>query len=310
MEWLNYHHLLYFWLVARRGSIAAASAELRLSPPTVSAQIHKLEENFGAQLLRRSGRRLVLTDTGKLVMPYAEEIFALGRELDDAVRGADTARHLRLAVGVTDAVPKMLAYRLLEPAFQLKQPVQLVCHESSPARLFAELAVHELDLVIGDAPAGADVRIRLFNHHIGDCGMVFCALPELARRFRRHFPHSLDGAPLLLSEQGGVRPRLDHWLEAKEVRPWVAGRFDDFSMARTFAARGRGILPAPALVEKELRGQHGLVRVGITADVLYSYYVISIDRRIQHPATRAIFEAARQNLFRAPLRRGAASSRN
>jgi len=311
MEWLNYHHLLYFWLVARRGSIAAASAELRLSPPTVSAQIHKLEEAFGAQLLRRSGRRLVLTDMGKLVMPYAEEIFALGHELGDTVRGTDTARHLRLAVGVTDAVPKMLAYRLLEPIFELKQPVQIECHESSPTRLFAELAVHELDMVIADAPAGADVRIRLFNHHIGDCGVVFCAVPEIARRFRREFPHSLNGAPLLLlGEQGGIRPRLDHWLESLQVRPWVAGRFDDFSMSRTFAGRGRGILPAPALVEKELRQEHGLVRVGYTDKVLYSFYLISIDRRIQHPAIRAIFDAARHNLFRTPLRRGAASGRN
>ena len=310
MEWLNYHHLLYFWLVARRGSIAAASAELRLSPPTVSAQIHRLEQAFGAQLLRRSGRRLVLTDMGKLVMPYAEEIFSLGRELGDAVRGTDMARHLRLAVGVTDAVPKMLAYRLLEPAFELKQPVQIVCHESSPARLFAELAVHELDLVIADAPAGADVRIRLFNHHIGDCGVVFCAVPELAQRYRKNFPRSLNGAPLLLlSDQGGIRPQLDHWLEALQVRPWIAGRFDDFSMSRTFAAKGRGILPSPVLVEEELKKHHGLVRVGYTESVRYSFYMISIDRRIQHPATRAIFDAARQRLFRPRrLRRRAAAS--
>lgn len=293
MEWLNYHHLLYFWLVARRGSVAAASAELGLAPPTLSAQIRTLEDNLGAKLFQRSGRRLVLTDVGKLVMPYAEEIFALGRELNDAVKGRATGRHLRLAVGVTDAVPKFLAYRLIEPALQLENPVQVVCHEASPARLFAELAVNELDLVIADAPADPDVRIRLFNHFIGDCGVSFCATPKVAARYRRGFPQSLNGAPLLLlGKHGGIRPQLDQWLETLGVHPLVSGRFDDFAMSRVFAANGRGILPSPAAIEPELRRQHGLVRVGHTEEVRYSYYVISIDRKLQHPAIRAIREAA------------------
>ena len=307
MEWLNYHHLLYFWLVARRGSVAAASAELGLAPPTISAQIRTLEGMLGAKLLQRSGRRLVLTDVGKLVMPYAEEIFSLGRELSDAVKGRAIGRHLRLAVGVTDAVPKNLAYRLIEPALQLENPVQVVCHEASPARQFAELAVNELDLVIADAPAGPDVRIRLFNHFIGDCGVSFCATPKVAARYRRGFPRSLKDAPLLLlGQHGGIRPQLDQWLESLGVHPQVSGRFDDFAMSRVFAANGRGILPSPSAIEPELRRQHGLVRVGRTEQVRYSYYVISIDRKIQHPAIRAICDSAKTRLLPSRALRAAA----
>ena len=309
MEWLNYHHLLYFWLVARRGTVAAASAELGLAPPTISAQIRTLEDTLGAKLLQRSGRRLVLTEVGQMVMPYAEEIFSLGRELNDAVKGRSAGRHLRLAVGVTDAVPKDLAYRLIAPALQLDRPVQVVCHESSPPRLLAELAVHELDLVIADSPAGPDVRIRLFNHFIGESGVSFFATPKVAAKYRSGFPKSLDGAPLLLlGQHGGIRPQLDQWLEALGIHPQVTGRFDDFAMSRVFAENGRGIVPAPAAIEPELVRRRGLVRVGHTDQVRYSYYVISIDSKIQHPAIRAIRDAAQQSLLQ-PARKRPAGAR-
>ncbi len=225
MEWLNYHHLLYFWLVAREGTIARASAELRLAQPTISGQIRQLEGALGEKLFVRKGRNLVLTDTGRLVYGYADEIFSLGRELMDAVRGLAHGRPLRLLVGVADVLPKPVARLLLEPALHLGQPVRLVCREDRPVEDFlAELAVFKLDVVLADAPAGPGIAVKAFSHLLGECGTTFFASKQLAAARHKGFPRSLDGAPLLLPGEGsGLRRNLDQWISSQDVRPTVVG---------------------------------------------------------------------------------------
>lgn len=212
MEWLNYHHLLYFWVVARRGSIAQAAEELLLSPPTISVQLSQLEGNIGEKLFSRTGRRLVLTEVGKVVYRYAQEIFSLGQELTDTLKGRPTGRPLRLQVGLADVLPKGVAYRLIEPALHLVSPVRVICREDPPDRLLALLAVQELDLILSDAPIGPGTSVRAYNHPLGECAVGFYAKPKLARVYRRHFPRSLDGAPFLLpTESASMRLGLDQW---------------------------------------------------------------------------------------------------
>src|SRR5512145_2394885 len=198
MERLNYHHLLYFWMVAREGTVARAAAQLRLAQPTLSGQIHALEDALNEKLFERAGRGLRLTEMGRRVYGYADEIFALGRELTESLRGQPTGRPLRLTVGVSDGMPKLVAYRLIEPALALPQPVRLVVHEQSTERLLAALALHELDVVLTDRLAPPGVSVQAFNHLLGDCGATLFATPKLAARYRRNFPGALDGAPFLM----------------------------------------------------------------------------------------------------------------
>jgi LysR family transcriptional activator of nhaA len=299
MEWLNDHHLLYFWLVAREGSLARASAELRLAQSTVSAQVRALEESLGEKLFVKSGRRLVLTEVGRVVYRYAEEIFTLGGELRDAVKGRPVSRPLSLMVGVADVVPKLVARRLLEPALKLGQPVRLVCHEDKPDRLLAELAVHELDVVLSDAPVSPSLNLRAFSHLLGECGVVFLATPELAkRRRRRGFPQLLDGAPVLLpTENTALRRALDQWFHSLSLRPKVVGEFEDSALLEVFGQLGLGIFPAPAVIAKELPRQYQARPVGHTDDVRERFFVITAERRLEHPAVVAISEEARQKMF-------------
>lgn len=299
MEWLNYHHLLYFWMVAKKGSIAKASEELLLAPPTISAQIGKLEENLGENLFTRSGRRLVLTDTGQVVFRYADEIFSLGRELIDTLKGRPTGRPLQLLVGVADVLPKVIVYRLIEPAFRLPSPVQIVCREDPPDRLLALLAVQQLDLVLSDAPIGPGINVRAFNHPIGDCGVGFYGQPKLAKKFGKNFPQSMDAAPLLMpTESASLRRDLDGWFESQGVRPTVVGAFDDFSLLRMFASAGRGILAAPRVLDQEMGRRYGFIRIGVTEAIRARFYAISVERKIKNPAVVAICETARQKVFR------------
>jgi LysR family transcriptional activator of nhaA len=298
MEWLNYHHLHYFWAVAREGSLARACRELRLAPSTVSGQIHALEGSLGEKLFSRSGRQLVLTETGRVVFRNAEEIFTLGRELRDAVKGRPVGRPLSLVVGVADVVPKLVARRLLEPALRSPEPVRLVCREDKPERLFAELAVHNLDVVLSDAPVGPSIRIRAFSHLLGECGVTFLATPELAAAHKRKFPKSLDGAPLLLpTETTALRRGLDHWFGARGVRPKVVGEFDDSALLTECGETGLGIFPVPSVVADTVKRTYGVERVGSANPVRERFYAISIERKLTHPAVVALTEAARQRLF-------------
>lgn len=298
MEWLNYHHLLYFWMVAREGSVTRASAELRLAQPTVSTQIRMLEDSLGEKLFARQGRNLVLTDVGREVYRYADEIFSLGRELLDVVRNRAPGRALRLAVGIADVLPKLVVYRLLEPVRRLGQPVHIVCREGKPEPLLAELAIHKLDLVLADAPLGANTSVRVFHHLLGECGVTFFAKGEIAARLRRKFPQSLDGAPMLLPVEGSVMRRsLTQWFDTERIRPNVVSEFEDGALLKAFGAAGAGVFPAPAVIEDEVRRQYDVQVVGRADAVRERFYAVSHERRLKHPAVVAVCDAAREKLF-------------
>jgi LysR family transcriptional activator of nhaA len=298
MTWLNYHHLLYFWMVAREGSLTAGSIELHLTPQTVSAQLRRLEEVLGEQLFDRSHRQLVLTDVGHVVYRYANEIFTLGRELTETLRGRPAGHPLRLLVGVADVLPKLVAYRLIEPALRMDEDVQLECLEDTSERLLARLAVNELDVVLSDAPVPPTVSVRAFNHLLGECGTTFLGAPALAATYRRGFPRSLDGAPFLLPSEGTtLRRSLEHWFDDVGIRPVVVGEFQDNALLKVFCQAGAGIVAVPSIIAEDARRQHKLRKLGETTAIVERWYAISVERRVQHPAVQAICHTARGHLF-------------
>jgi len=298
MEWLNYHHLLYFWTVAREGSVTRAAGELRLGQPTVSAQIRTLEEALGEKLFTRAGRNLALTEVGRVVFRYADDIFSLGRELLDAVKDRPTGRPILFQVGIADVIPKLIAYRLLRPAFELSAPVRLVCREGKPDRLLAELAVHDLDLVLTDAPLGPTHKVKAFNHLLGECELTFFGSAPLARAHRRGFPRSLHGAPVLLpTDNATLRRALDQWFDTEGIRPVVMSECEDNALLDVFGAAGVGMFAAPAAIEKEIRREYGVEVIGRVGSVRERFYAISIERKLKHPAVVAIVEAAREKMF-------------
>ena len=299
MEWLNYHHLLYFWAVARYGSVVRASQELRLAQPTISGQVRRLEDVIGEKLFERVGRRLVLTSVGRTVFRYADEIFALGQDLMGTLKGRISTRPLRLTVGVADALPKALVQKLLEPAFHIDKPIYLVCREDRVVEDFmSELAGQELDLVLADRPIGPGTRAHAYNHLLGECGTTFLANAKLASRLRPGFPRSLEGAPCLLP--GGhatVRRTLDQWFENSRLRPALVAEFDDSALMYAFGEEGQGFFPAPTVFEDEFRRRYNVQVVGRVKSVQQQFYAISVDQRLHHPAVVAIVKAARQEIF-------------
>jgi LysR family transcriptional activator of nhaA len=298
MEWLNYHHLLYFWTVANEGSIARACEKLLLAQPTISGQLRALERSLGDKLFARSGRGLVLTETGQTVYRYADEIFSLGKELADTLKGRPTGRPLRLRVGVADVLPKIVSYRLLEPALHLTEPVQIICREGKPDRLLAELSLHGLDIVLTDAPVGPSVKVRAFSHLLGECGVSIVAAAELAKRLRKRFPQSLDGAPFLLPTDNTVlRRSLDQWFEAKGIRPVIRAECEDSALLKAFGQDGSGAFSVPSVVEKEVCRQYRVNPIGRVEEVKERFFAISVERKLKHPAVVAISDAARQKLF-------------
>ncbi len=298
VEWLNYHHLLYFWVVAREGGLTQASKVLRLAPPTLSAQVRALEERLGEKLFARVGRKLVLTDVGRVVYGYADEIFGIGRELLDAVKQQHSGRPLKLLVGVTDAVPKLLVRRLLEPVLSMREPVHLVCNEATNERLLADLSMHALDLVIADAPVPPGSAVRAFNHFLGESSVSFFATPKIAKRLKRGFPRSLNGARALLPISGSpMRRALDHWLSSVEVHLDVAVELQDSALLEVFGAEGLGIFPASTALRKDIERQYEVALIGTAESVRERFYAISIDRRLKHPAVLALTKAARHELF-------------
>ena len=298
MEWLNYHHLLYFWTVAREGSVARACEKLHLAQPTISAQLRRLEKSLGEKLFKKVGRNLVLSEFGQTVYRYADEIFSVGRELMDAVRGRPTGRPLRLAVGIADVVPKLIAYRLLEPALHMPEPVQVLCREDKPDRLLAELALHGLDIVLSDAPPGPTVKVRAFGHLLGECGISVFGTADLAREYRRKFPHSLDGAPFLLpTTNTTLRRSLDEWFESEGIRPMVRGEFEDSALLKVFGQSGAGLFVTATPIEKEVERQYGVRVIGRVESIRAQFYAVSIERKLKHPGVVAISQAAREKLF-------------
>ena len=299
MEWLNYHHLHYFWTVVREGGIAAASRKLHVGRPSISMQLKSLEVFIGSPLFTRRGRYLELTETGKLVHGYAEDIFQTGRELVDAVRGRATGRPLTFRVGVADVMAKLVAFKLLEPALDVDGRVALECREDEPTRLFAQLAVHELDLVLSDIPLAPGLGVKAYNHVMGESTTTLFAAPELARRLKRQFPRSLSGAPFLMPSKGAaIRRQLELWLEEEDVRPVVIGEFEDSALMKVFGQAGRGVFPAPTVVQEEITKKYGVRALGELEHVRERFYAISPERKISHPAVARIVEKAKEGIFR------------
>ncbi len=298
MEWLNYHHLLYFWTVAKEGSITRACAKLRLAQPTISGQLRLLEEALGERLFTKAGRGLAMTDVGQVVYRYAEEIFGLGRELQDVLKGRPRGRPLRLLVGVSDMVPKLIAYRVLRPALEMSEPVQIVCDEGTPDELLAKLAEHRLDVVLSDTPITSMVPVKAFNHLLGTCGATLFAASRLAARYRKNFPSCLDAAPFLLPMEGSsLRRSLDQWFDSGNIRPRLVGEFKDGALMNTFGQAGVGIFAAPSAIEREVREHYRVVAIGRIDSVTERFYAISVERKLKHPAVVTISEAAREKLF-------------
>ncbi len=298
MAWLNYHHLLYFWTVARLGSIARATEELHLTQPAISAQIRTLERALGERLFTRSGRQLVLTDVGRMVYRYADEIFTIGRELQQTLAGHPGGQLARFTVGVAHAMPKLLTYKLLEPALSGRSPTRLVLREDRPERLLADLSLHAVDLVLSDAPVASTVKVRAFSHLLGECGVTVFGVPRLAGLYRRRFPRSLDGAPFLVPTENTVlRRSLDQWFESEGIRPMIAAEIEDSAVLKVFGQNGAGLMVAPSVVEAAVRRQYGAEVVGRVESIRERFYAISIERRITHPAVLEITRAARQDLF-------------
>ena len=299
MEWLNYHHLMYFWMVVREGGVARAASRMYVSHPTVSAQVRALETALGEKLFRKQGRRLVLTDMGQLVHAYAEEIFTLGSELLDTVKGRPTGRPMRLVVGIAEVVPKLIAKRLLDPARQLAQPVRLVCREDKTERLLADLVAHTVDVVLTDSPLPAGSTVRAFNHLLGDCGISIFGRQDLVARYAPGFPQSLDGAPMLLpTDTTSLRRSLQQWFDTQRIRPCVEAEFDDSALLESFGQDGVGLFPAATPVESAVLRQYEVACVGRLPEVRERFFAISAERRIRHPAVSAICDAARAHIFR------------
>ena len=281
MQWLNYHHLLYFWTVAREGSIARACERLRLAQPTISTQLRSLEESFGEKLFAKSGRGLVLTEAGRVVYGYADEIFTLGRELQDVLKGMPRNRPLRLNVGVADSIPKLIGWRILQPVLSMEQEIRLVCQEDSSERLLTELAEHRLDVIITDSPLPAGAGVRAYNHLLGSCEATLFAKPELAGRLKRGFPQSLNGEPFLLPAQGApLRRALDQWLEDQGLQPRIVGEFKDSALMKTFGEAGAGVFCGPRAIVQQIRSHYRVAVIGSIAEITESYYAISAERRI------------------------------
>lgn len=298
MEWLNYHHLFYFWKVLNTGSISRACEELRLAPPTVSAQLRSLERDLGEKLLTKSGRNLVPTEAGQLVFRYAEQIFSLGQDLMDALKQRPSGKPLRLVVGVDDVLPKEIAQEVIQPAFHLPEGIRILCREASLERLVTELALHELDIVLSDAPVTPTLNVRAFNHPLGSCGVVWMGTASLVKRYRRGFPRALQGAPILLpTDDTAIRRQLDRWIERQNIRPVIVGEFEDFALLRAFGQQGAGIFPVPSILEKRFRKLYDVLRVGVAEGVTANFYAVSIERKLRHPAVIAICDTAKRKIF-------------
>ena len=297
METLNHHHLYHFWTVVREGGVTRASEKLHVSQPTISGQLRELEEALGERLLARSGRTVVLTDIGRTVYRYADEMLGLDRELLEAVKGRPT-RPGKLRVGVAMVVPKLVAYQMLEPALRLPEPIQLDCVQERPERLLAELAIYGLDVVLADSPAPPAVKVRAYSHLLGECAVSVFGTERLAAAHRRAFPRSLDGAPFLLpSEDSALRLSLEEWFQKQRVRPRVMGTFEDSALLDAFGQAGAGLFAMPAAIEAEVRRQYRVRLVGRLDAVRQRFYAITVERKLRNPAVIAISERARA-LFR------------
>ena len=298
MEWLNYHHLRYFWTVARKGGVRKAAEELHVSQPSISAQLRLLEESLGQKLFRRSGRNLVLTETGQLVLNYADEIFSAGRELMNAVKQRPGKHPVRVNIGLTDAFPKLIAFQILRAAFRSEAAVHMICREGEIGPLVSHLQAHRLDIVLADEPASSALKAKTFNHRLGRSGITFCAVPSLAAKLRRNFPQSLNGAPALLPTQNmGMRAALETWFDSKAIRPRLVGEFEDSALMEVCSTGGRGFTAVHTVVDRAALKHFGLRVIARVDECGTDFYAITAERRVKHPAAVAITEHAYSSVF-------------
>lgn len=289
---LNFRHLYYFWVVAKEGSITRAAERLDVAVQTISAQLALLEQSVGKALFAPQGRRLVLTEAGRVALNYADQIFLLGEQLQDTLANSDIDHTMRLTVGISDSLPKMIASRLLNAALQLPQRVKLVCYEDNFESLLGDLSVHKLDVVLTDRPVPSGTTLKVFSHLLGESDVMLFGIPALAEQYRARFPASLKGAPLLLpTRNNAIRGRIDHWFDVHELRPDVVGEFDDNALLNTFGQRGLGLFPAPSVLTDDVSKQFGAVPVGELSEVHEQFFAISNERKIKHPAIDAILSA-------------------
>lgn len=299
MEWLNYHHLYYFWTIARSGSIVAASGELRLRQPTISAQLKQFEDAIGEKLFLRAGRKLQLTEMGIVLYRYADQIFTIGKELQDVLRGRSSGYGVTLRVGISDAIPKLIAASLLAPVRDVPGGVKVYCLEDRSDRLIVELNQHHLDLVITDSPVTAAHQVKAFNHLLGECTVMLCAAPKLARKFAKGFPRSLDRAPFLLpTSHSALRRSLDQWFVQNRIEPRVIGEFDDTALIKIFGQNGDGIFAVPSVIVADVCKQFGVAKVAEIKEIKERFYAITAARKIHHPASLAVSLAAQDSFFK------------
>ena len=298
---MNFKHLHYFWATARAGGVMRAGEQLNITPQTLSGQIKLLEERLGCPLFRKSGRRLELTEEGRTALGYADQIFALGAEMEAAIhRARSGGQVLDFRVGLADSVPKAVAYRLLEPALELAQQVRLVCHEGKFADLLGQLAIQRLDLVIADEPMNRQMNVKAFNHPLGTTAMSFFCTAALRKTLKGAFPANLDGAPMLVQgASSAMRQRMTIWFADRGIHPRTVGEFDDAALMKAFGREGRGVFMSPTVIEKETCEQYGVKVLGRTADLVEEFFAVSVERRIKHPCVVAITQAARSRVFAA-----------
>ena len=298
MDWLNYHHLKYFWTIAREGSIKRACEVLNLSQPALSAQLKSLEVTTGEQLFSRVGRSLILTETGKVVFRYADEIFNLGQELTNTLKGRVTSRPIRLVVGIAEVVPKMVVYKLLQAAYKGSKDLQLLCWEGRFERLLSELALHSLDIIVTDSPLPPTVSVQGYSHLLGESGVSLFGKEKLLNPYRRGFPQSLNEAPFLLPTKNSVLRRLmDDWFRRHSVHPRIIGEFEDGATMKAFGQAGEGIFPGSTIVAQEIAKQYEVKKFRDLEGLQESFYGITVERRMIHPGVLAIVNAARTRIF-------------
>jgi len=294
----NYHHLLYFWAVVREGGISAAAESLHVTPQTISGQIKRLEETAGGPLFEKRGRRLVPTELGETVIEYADDIFSRGMELGRILETGEAYGRGTMTIGISDTVPKLVAWRILRPLIQGDTPFKIVCKAGELSSLLPALATHRLDFVLSSAAVPSDTGIQAFSHLLGESDLAFFAAKSLSGKLSSNFPDCLDQAPFLMpSHSSAVRRVLDGWLAAKGLNPQIVGEFDDSALIKTFGEGGAGIFIAPAAIEAEITDEFEVDCIGRTDEMVARFYVLSTEQRIKHPAIAELTERARSDLF-------------
>lgn len=297
MNWLNYHHLQYFWAVSQEGSVAKASEKLHVTPATISIQLRDLEKQLGVKLFRKAGRGLALTEMGTAVQSYANDIFATGQELLDMVHGRPGEGPILFRVGIKDVMPKLIAYQLLEPTLQTAQEIRVACHEGDVSRLIADLAIHKLDVVLSDTPIDPSMKVKAYSHLLGESDVVLVGTKDLAKKVRKDFPNSLNSTPILLPMKDTVlRRSLDIWFDENQIRPQIRGEFEDSAMMKIMGKAGVGVFPVTAIISEEVQAMYRVELIAKVPGVTERFYALSVERKIKHPAVLAISEVARKKL--------------